>query len=93
MFVSGQDKSPKARRLVGHFARPALCWTRVRREPLIPYRRQSEDYRETALREIGSPFPGSFRVVDNLFLGHDYRQRQLERASIIVSFRLARNGS
>ena len=47
MFVPGQDKSLKARRLVGHFARQALCWARVRREPLVPYRRQSEDYRET----------------------------------------------
>jgi hypothetical protein len=52
MFVRGQGKSLKARRLVGHFARQALCWARVRREPLVPYRRQSEDYRETGFWEI-----------------------------------------
>jgi hypothetical protein len=53
MFVPGQNKSLKARSLVGHFARQALCWC-VRREPLVPYRRQSEDYRETGLREVES---------------------------------------
>jgi hypothetical protein len=55
MFVSGQDKSPKARRLVGHVARQALCWTRVRREPLINGNPKTIEKRRSGKLGVRSP--------------------------------------
>jgi hypothetical protein len=86
MFVSGQDKCLKARRLVGHFARQALCWARVRREPLVPYRRQSEDYRETGFEEISGDVrePNSWPVSRDFLLIK--RIRRFARHSDDASF-------